>query len=355
MPAFPTSVVAALPSLVPFVAPEALEKQLGLKFRLRLGANESTFGPSPHAVTAMAQAASHVQNYGDPQNIELRDAIAHFHGMPAEQIAVGVGIDGLLVQFCQAYLDPSRVVVTSLGGYATFDYAAVGTGAQVLRVPYRDDKPDLEGIVKAAVDSRASVVYVANPDNPSGWRSDSSEISKFAAQLPPDCLLLLDEAYAEFGEPETPLAGDRVVRFRTFSKAYGMAGLRLGYAICGGDQAAIIDRIRPHFEVSSIAQSAGIAALSDQEHVRSVVRAAQDGIESIRKIALSHGYRTLPSRTNFVLIDVSTADSASALLNRFLANAVFVRKPSRPPLDRCVRITTSTAAELELLADLWPK
>ena len=349
----PVPVVAALPSLVPFVAPEALEAKLGLKFRLRLGANESVFGPSPMVVEAINHAAGQIQNYGDPQNVALRQALAQHNGVEPEQIAVGPGIDGLLVQFCKAYLDPTRAVVANLGGYATFDYAAVGTGCTVIRVPYREDKPDLAALALAAVEARASVVYLANPDNPSGWFHDAVAVRKFFQSLPEDCQLWIDEAYAEFAREPMDLDDSRVVRFRTFSKAYGMAGVRIGYAICGGDQAAVMDRIRPHFEVSNLAQAAALAALQDQEFMRTAVAEAKRGVESIRKLADERGLVSLPSSTNFVLIDLRTPEAAEELLERLLRNAVFVRKPGAPPLNRCVRITTANPVQIALLNELW--
>src|SRR5215467_14513200 len=159
-------IVAALPGSLPFVAPEAIERQRGRRFELRLGANESTFGPSPNAVEAMRAAAARINYYADPESHELRAALAAHHGVPMESLVIGSAIDDLLALAVRAFLDPGVTAVTSLGAYPTFNYHVSGFGGVLERVPYRDDRNDLDALAEAARRTAARLVFLANPDNP---------------------------------------------------------------------------------------------------------------------------------------------------------------------------------------------
>ncbi|PWT72408.1 MAG: histidinol-phosphate aminotransferase, partial [Chloroflexi bacterium] len=230
-----TRLVTGLPATVPFVAPEAIERKSGRSIRLRLGANESNFGPSPRALEAMREAILESANYGDPENYELRAAIAQVHGVKIDQVMVGSGIDDLLGLIVRTFLEQNDTAVTSLGAYPTFNFHVAGYGGTLERVPYRDDRNDLEMLAAAAVRTGAKMVYLANPDNPSGSWYTAAEIAAFRVTLPDSCLLLLDEAYCDFAPadaipPIDPEDGG-IIRLRTFSKAHGMAGLRVGYSI----------------------------------------------------------------------------------------------------------------------------
>jgi histidinol-phosphate aminotransferase len=339
-------VIQTLPEMVPFVAPEALEAQLGIQFRLRMGANESSFGPSPRALQAMRDAIEGSAHYGDPQSVRLREALAERERIEVDEVAVASGIDDLLILLCRAYLDPGDFVVTSLGSYPTFEFAAQAAGACVERVPYREAKPDLLALATAAKRRDARVVYLANPDNPSGAFHSREGLEEFRAALPPETLLLLDEAYVDF-VPVSELAdfgpGDAgVVRLRTFSKAHGLAGLRIGYALGHACHRRALDKVRPHFGVNSVAQAAALASLGDREHLSSVVAATGFGRMELMDIARRAGLYARASRTNFVLLDGGNAERAAMLLQRLLQAGVFVRKPAQPPLDRYIRVTVGT-------------
>ena len=168
MSRFLTAHAASLPSTVPFTGPETLERQSGTPFRARLGANETLFGPSPKAVAAMQAAASGAWMYGDPENHDLKAALARHHGTTPAHIAVGPGIDGLLGQICRLTLDPGTPVVTSLGAYPTFNFHVAGYGGALTRVPYVGNHEDLDGLLDAARTTGARLLYLANPDNPMG-------------------------------------------------------------------------------------------------------------------------------------------------------------------------------------------
>ena len=233
-PAF-TRIVDALPATVPFVGPETQERQRGAPFLARLGANENGFGPSPKALEAIVRTAADSWCYGDPENHDLKAAIAAHHGLKPENIAPGGGIDGLLGLIVRQYVEPGDPVVNSLGGYPTFNYHVSGFGGQLVTVPYRGDHEDPEALVEAARQSKAKILYFANPDNPMGSHPTAERIIAMIHALPDGCLLILDEAYIDLAPegtaPQIPADDPRVIRFRTFSKGYGMAGLRVGYGI----------------------------------------------------------------------------------------------------------------------------
>jgi len=339
--------------MVPFVAPEALERRLGVRFRLRLGANESVFGPSPKAIEAMRERAAQAAHYGDPQSLELREALAGLHGCRIENVLVASGIDEILALTARLFVNPGDRVVTTLGSYPTFDLGAYGAGAEIRRVPYRNDAPDLEALAEEAISADAKLVYLANPDNPSGAYHDAASVTEFRARLPEGCVLLLDEAYADFvppaALPSLPIDDPGVIRARTFSKAHGMAGMRIGYALTASEPIAAFDKVRLHFGVNGVAQAGALASLSDPEYLASVVEETAKGRGRLCEIGTSVGLKPLPSATNFVLFDAGSKERADFLLDALLNVGVFVRKPGIGALARCLRITVGRSEDLALL------
>ena len=359
MPPF-TPLVAALPSTVPFVGPETQERARGRRFAARLGANESAFGPSPAAVQAMARAAAETWAYGDPEIHDLREAIAARHGLTPAHVTVGEGIDGLLGVAARLFLEPGRTAVTSLGAYPTFAFHVAGAGASLATVPYRDDREDWRALVETARERGASVVYIANPDNPMGSHWPGADIEALAQALPDACVLLLDEAYAEFAPADAlpAIAADdpRVIRFRTFSKAMGLAGLRVGYALAAPALARAFDKLRNHFGVGRVAQAGALAAFEDRAWLADVVGRTDAAKRRIAAVAQGCGLAALPSATNFVAIDCG-GDGALArrVLQGLIARDVFVRMPGAAPLDRCIRVTAGPDAALDVFAAALPQ
>ncbi len=349
----PTSIVSAIPTSTPFVGPETLERQFGQAFELRLGANESLFGPSPKAIEAMKLQAANSQFYGDPEGHHLRSEIAHQNHCSIDNVLLGSGIDDLLMLFSRTCLGPGDLAVTTLGSYPTFEYAVRSVGGQLAHVPYLKNKVDLQALLRRARQSKAKILYLANPDNPSGSWHDPCTIQGLIDELPADVLLLLDEAYMDFvpelGTFETELPN--VVRFRTFSKAHGMAGLRIGYALCHQDHIATANKIRLHFGVNSVAQAGALASLQDPEHVKSVVAETSRVKDRLTDQLQIKGVSTLPSQTNFILIDLGNREGADACLVDLRDKRVFVRKPAIPPLDNYIRVTIGPPAEMELFLE----
>ncbi len=349
-----TPLVASLPATVPFVGPEAQERARGAPFRARLGANESVFGPSPRAIEAMARAAAETWKYPDPENHDLRHALAAHHGVAPEAIMVGEGIDGLLGYSARLFIAPGDAVVTSDGAYPTFNYHVAGFGGVLHKVPYHEDREDPGALVARARETGARLIYFANPDNPMGTWHDAADVSRMIAAVPDDALLILDEAYIECAPagtvPPFDTSDRRTLRFRTFSKAYGMAGARVGYVIGHPETIAAYDRIRNHFGMTRIAQAGALAALEDQDWLAEVISRVAEARDRIAGIGRANGLVPLPSATNFVTLDCG-ADGALArrTLGELAARGIFVRMPFVAPQDRCVRISCGTSADLDLL------
>jgi histidinol-phosphate aminotransferase len=354
-----TPLVASLPPSVPFVGPEALERRSGTAFRARIGANESVFGPSPRAVAAMRQAAADVWRYCDPENHDLRQALAAHLGVAPENVMVGEGIDGLFGCAVRLFVEPGVTVATSLGAYPTFNFHVHGFGGRLVTTPYVDDREDPDSLIALAAREKARLLYFANPDNPMGGWWEAGAVQDMISGLPPGCLLMLDEAYGEFAPegtlPPLDVSNPSVLRFRTFSKAYGMAGMRLGYCVGHAELIRAFDKIRNHFGVTRMGQAAGVAALADQDHLRSVVAKVAAAREGIAAIARANRLTPLASAANFVAVDCGRdGDYAKRVLEALGKAGVFVRMPGVAPLNRCIRITAGTGDDLGILAAELP-
>lgn len=363
-----TDLVASLPASVPFVGPEEQERARGETFRARLGANESVFGPSPFAVAAMQDEAADIWKYGDSKGHDLRNALCETLAgsttgpiaCTPENIVLGEGIDGLLGLLVRLLIAPGDAVVTSQGAYPTFNYHVAGFGGVLHTVPYRDDAEDLPALIARARDTGAKLVYYANPDNPMGSWADGASIERALDSLPEGTLLALDEAYIEFAPegtaPRIDPADPRVIRFRTFSKAHGMAGARVGYAIGAPELIRSFDKIRNHFGMNRFGLAGALAALGDAPWLEEVLSLVAEARTRIAQIAEANGLRALPSATNFVAVDCGQDGAfARAVLTELGARGVFVRMPFVAPQDRCIRISAGRPEDLDALAEALPQ
>ncbi|MEL6645831.1 MAG: pyridoxal phosphate-dependent aminotransferase [Pseudomonadota bacterium] len=355
-----TTLAQSLPATVPFVGPEAQERARGAAFAARLGANESVFGPSPKAIAAMEAAAAEVWKYADPESHALRHALADHHGVAADEIVVGEGIDGLLGYTVRLLIGPGDVAVTSDGAYPTFNYHVAGFGGRLEKVPYREDHEDADALIAKAAETGAKLVYFANPDNPMGSWHNADRVQAMIEAVPDGTLLILDEAYVDCAPERTASPIDtsdaRVLRMRTFSKVYGMAGARVGYAIGHRDTVRAFEKIRNHFGMNRIAQAGALAALQDSVWLAEARARIERARDRIAQTAQDNGLRPLPSATNFVTIDCGRDGAfAKALLGAILAEGVFARMPFVAPQDRCIRISCGTDADLALFAEVLPK
>ena len=352
-----TPLAQSLPASVPFVGPETQERARGAAFEARLGANESAFGPSPKAIEAMTETAQWM--YGDPESFDLRTALAAHHGCTPAHIMVGEGIDGLLGYLVRLFVAAGDAVVTSAGAYPTFNYHVAGFGGTLNTVPYVDDHEDPASLFARAAEVDAKLVYLANPDNPMGSHHRGVDIVKAMEALPAGTLLVLDEAYVECAPEGTalPLPADdpRVIRMRTFSKVYGLAGARVGYAIGHPDLIEAFHKVRNHFGMNRAAQAGALAALQDHGYLADVQQQIAQARDRIAQIAQDNGLSPLPSATNFVTIDCGRdAGYAKAVLDGLIARGVFVRMPFVAPQNRCIRVSCGTGPMLDALAAALP-
>lgn len=354
-----TPLAESLLSTVPFTGPEALERRTGRLFRARVGANESGFGPSPRVIAAIAAAAGGVWMYGDPEVHDLKAALAAHLGIPAANVAIGEGIDGLHCLIARLITEPGDVAVTSLGAYPTFNYHVTGFGGRIVAAPYSGNHEDLSALTEAARRERAKVIYLSNPDNPMGTWWNAAEIEAFIAGVPEETLILLDEAYCETAPtgtlPPLDISRPNLIRTRTFSKAYGLAGMRVGYAIGEAGFIKAFDKVRNHFGVTRLSQTAAMAALADQEWLAAVVARVATGRERLYRIAAEYSLTAVTSATNFVAVDCGRdGDYALRVLKALEARGVFVRKPMAPGLDRYIRISVGRDEEMDVVAEELP-
>ena len=354
-----TPLVASLPSTVPFVGPETQERAKGAAFAARLGANESVFGPSHKAIKAMEEAASEVWKYCDPENHDLRVALAAHHGVRPENICVGEGIDGMFGYLNRMLVEDGVTVVTSDGAYPTFNFHVAGYGGSLVKAPFVEDKEDPDSLIDLAKREKAALIYIANPDNPMGSWHSAETMQAMIEAVPDGALLCLDEAYIEFAPdgtaPVIDVSDRRLIRFRTFSKAYGMAGARVGYAIAHEDLATAFNKVRNHFGVNRIAQAGALAALADQDYLREVKAKVAASRDLIAAIAAENGLEALPSATNFVTIDCGRDGAfAKRVLEELIARNIFVRMPFVAPQNRCIRVSAGQPEDMGLFAEALP-
>lgn len=355
-----TSLAKGLPATVPFVGPEAQERAREQVFLARIGANENVFGPSPRVVEAISQAAEGAWMYGDPEFFNLRAALAEHHHLRSENVMVGEGIDGLFGYLVRLFIEPGDKVVTSAGAYPTFNFHVAGFGGELITAPYKNDQEDVESLISLAKGYRPKLIYLANPDNPMGTWWSGETIERMIDDVPEGSLLVLDEAYSQFAPaealPQVSIDDHRVLRFRTFSKAYGLAGIRVGYAMGEASLINEFNKIRNHFGVGSVAQAACLAALADSSYLTETIAQVAAARERLHQIAHDNGLKALPSATNFVAIDCGRdGDFATAVLRHLIANGVFVRMPGVAPLNRCIRVSVGKTDDLDIFATVLPE
>jgi histidinol-phosphate aminotransferase len=353
-----TPLIDSLPSTVPFVGPETILRRSGIVMRARIGANENVFGPSPKAIAAMQEAAREAWKYGDPEVHDLRAVIARHHGIDIENVTVGEGIDGLLGIAVRLFVEPGVSVASSLGAYPTCNFHVAGFGGRLVTAPYVNDREDPAALLALAREESARLIYFANPDNPMGTCWKAGAVQELIDSIPAGALLMLDEAYHDFAEGAVPaldMANPHVLRFRTFSKAYGMAGMRVGYALGHPHLISAFDKIRNHFGVNRLGQAGAIAALADQDYLKTVQSRVARAREKIYAIAQFNGFGCIPSSTNFVAVDCGRDGAyARKILDGLAAHGIFVRMPGVAPLNRCIRISVGTDENLGALEEALP-
>lgn len=317
---------------------------------IRLASNETPLGPSPRAMEAYRAHAGELHRYPDGGALELRRALARHYGIDADRIVCGAGSDELIALLVRAYAGPGDEVLYSRHGFLMYAISAKTAGAVAVAAPEQDLTADPDALL-AHVTPRTKILFLANPNNPTGSLLPAGTIEKLRRMLPPTVLLALDAAYAEYVtrpdyEPGIKLveAFDNVVMLRTFSKIYGLAALRVGWAYCPPAIADVLNRVRGPFNVAAAAQAAAVAALEDKAHVDRARAHNERWLPWFRKELEALGLTVYPSAGNFLLVKFPDAEAALAFLN---GRGIIPRRMASYGLPDCLRITIGTEEELQ--------
>ncbi len=323
----------------------------------KLASNESPLGPSPKAIEAAHAAEKEFQFYPERGDQALRQAIASSHGLEAERIVCGNGSEELIGLLANCYLRPGDEVLFTEHGFVIYRIAALGNSATPVAAPERERTADVDAIL-AKVSPRTRLVYLANPNNPTGTYLPAKELRRLHAGLPRDVLLVIDAAYAEYVgrkdyEPGVELvaASDNVVMLRTFSKAYGLAGLRVGWAYCPPAVADALNRVRTVFNVNVAAQKAAVAALHDSAFLDAAVRHNETWREWLIQRICEAELAADDSAGNFLLIRFSNAQQAADADRFLLARGLMLRPTANYGLPHCLRLTVGSEEANRLVAE----
>lgn len=354
-PAISVSPTAAVEKLHPYVPGKPigeLEREYGIANSIKLASNENPLGPGPGALAAIAASSRELGSYPDGNGYELKRALAQEHDCELAAITLGNGSNDVLVMIAEAFLDHHTEAVYSQYSFAVYAGAVQACGA-IARVapalPEGSAMPlghDLQAMA-ALINANTKVVFIANPNNPTGSWLDAQALHNFIAGVPPSTLVVIDEAYIEYvAAPDHADASRWLSEFpnlvvtRTFSKAYGLAGLRVGYALSSPAVAGLLNRVRQPFNVNSVALLAACGALADREHLQRSVQLNRTGLEQLQQGLHALGLRTYRSRGNFVLFDCGRP--ASSLYEALLRQGVIVRPVGNYGLPNHLRVTVGT-------------
>ncbi|OHV08344.1 aminotransferase class I/II-fold pyridoxal phosphate-dependent enzyme [Kushneria phosphatilytica] len=337
----------------PFPGLRALERRLGRRVPHQLGSNEGLDMPHRALREALGEGVAHLARaYGDAEAFDLRSRLQDRLGIPMEAMIIDAGADSLIALALRTLCDPGATVVTSAGTYPTFGYFAEGQGCQLVEVPYLGGPateghapvlaPDPGALAEAARQHNAQLVYLANPDNPSGHWHDADTLDALEDALPDGCTLLLDEAYHDFlaDACRDNRVRPRRVRLRTFSKAHGLAGLRIGYALASPALISDMHKVRIHYAVSSVALEAATVLLEHEEEVNEHIRDVTERRERLSDHLRRLGAQVVPSTTNFIAVVMADSDQAAEVHRALLTEGVIVHRPPHPALGHVLRIST---------------
>lgn len=326
-----------------------LEREYGVRDAVKLASNENPLGPSPKALAAARAALADMTRYPDGNSFELKQALARRHGVSAAAITLGNGSNDVLELIARGFLGPALAAVYSEHAFAVYPIVTQAIGAQHRVAPARDYGHDLEAMA-ALVDERARVLFIANPNNPTGTWLPASQLEAFLATLPERLIVVLDEAYSEYvGESDYPDSTAWIERFpnlvvtRTFSKAFGLAGLRIGYAVSHPQVADVLNRVRQPFNVNLAAQAAALAALDDRDYLEMSVRVNREGMAQMTAGLRQLGIDYIPSAGNFLAADVGRL--AAPVYEGLLREGVIVRPVANYGMPNHLRITIGTEGE----------
>ncbi len=337
---------------------ESVRRERGLKQLYKLASNENALGPSPRALKAVATLGKSILRYPDGASTALRQALAKKNGVASEQVIIGAGSDELIELLGKTFLNPGDSIVVSDHAFIRYKMAGELMGATVLTVPMREMTHDL-GMMLEAIRSDTKIVFIANPNNPTGTYNTQEELEELLEhterlrQRGQSVLVVVDEAYYEFASAlertyprtlELQQSYSNLVILRTFSKVYALAGLRVGYGFADPGVIAALDRVRPPFNVSTVAQAAAEASLQDRAQVSRGVRLVQEGRKQVLPALEQMGLRVIPSVGNFTLVDVSPHRGAE-VFDTLLDRGVIVRAMDEYGFPQHIRVTYGLPVE----------
>ena len=341
--------VLAVNPYVPGKPIEETKRQLGLKEVIKLASNENSWGASPKAISAIKRSLSGVNRYPDAQGFYLKKQLAGSLGLIPENFVLGNGSDELIDVVIKTFMEADENIVTSEGTFLEYEIIAQVNDRKVKKAPLCYFKYDLGAMLKL-VDKKTKLVFIANPNNPTGTYVTKNEVAQFIKALPESVVVVFDEAYDAFIDVDDYPDSlsylkkkKNVIILRTFSKAYGLAGLRLGYAIAAPELVAYLERIRQPFNVNLLAQVAGVAALEDKEFLKKTRRLTLEGKDFIYQELSRIGLGYVPSVTNFILIDVGR--DSQEVFKSMLKFGVIVRDMRQYGLTNFIRVTIGTQKE----------
>jgi histidinol-phosphate aminotransferase len=333
---------------------EEVQRELGLERVVKLASNEGPYGPFPAAQEAIARATRDLNRYPDGGAWRLRQALAERHRVAFEEVTVCAGADAVVGYISMATLDPGDEVVTAWPSFPSYVLDPLKLGAVPIRVPVKDERIDLDAMVEA-ITPRTKLVFVAAPNNPTGTTNDRAELDTYFGRVPPHVLTVLDQAYLEYVvEADYPNAvseyfarGHRVLVLRTFSKIFGLAGLRVGYGIGPRDVVTAIGKVRRAFDVTSVGQEAALASIDDHAEIARRRDANQVALAELRRMLAAHGFEAAgPAAGNFLFVRVGDAE---ALNDALLRRGVIVRPLGSFGAPDALRITAGTPDEVAFL------
>ncbi len=343
--------IAALEPYVPGKPIEELERELGIQGSVKLASNENPLGPSPKAIKAANAAVSGVHRYPDGASFQLRRALAERLEVDADQLVFGCGSDEVMELVAKAFIRPDDEVVYAWPSFAMYPIVTQGMGGRAVQIPLDEDLVHDLPAMSAAVNERTQVLIVCNPNNPTGTSVGAAAFDRFMESLPEDLVVIIDEVYVEFARrPDFPDGLAWVQRrpatllMRSFSKLYGLAGLRVGYGIGGKELAGYLERARHPFNLNLVAEAAATAALGDQEFVDLTLRLNAEGAEYLTREIEALGFQVWPTDTNFVL-----TKTGPGAYDALLREGVIVRPMAGAGLPDHVRISIGTRQENEKL------
>jgi histidinol-phosphate aminotransferase len=357
--------VAGVQQLNPYIPGKPiseLERELGIENIIKLASNENPLGPSPLAMQAIEQEMEELALYPDGNGFALKKVLAEKHQVDMDQITLGNGSNDVLVLLAEAYLNPDVSAMYSQYSFAVYPIAIQAVGATHQMIPatsWDHDQPlgcDLAAM-KAAINEQTRMIFIANPNNPTGSFLHKEALYDFIKGVPDDVIMVLDEAYLEYAAPEERVDGslwlrefDNLVITRTFSKAYGLAGFRVGYCLSNPDIANVLNRIRQPFNVNSLALAAATAAINDDEFLQRSMEVNTAGMQALADCCDRLGLRYVPSKGNFLLVDFG--QDAMPIYQSMLELGIITRPVANYGLPNCLRITIGTEAEMQRMVSV---